>query len=145
MTTTICFSSARSIPTIALRHRHQTREAEPSRALRLRSPRDTPLPLPMNVLLLRWDTKPAAHQGDVPTSGNDTQNVFLCRVVSKSLDRTSRSGTLPGDTLHVMKRTPVWSWVVLACEFAAAELYGWWMATPDQQAEARASMLHSSR
>src|SRR5690242_20630861 len=28
------------------------------RALRLRSPRDTPLPLPMNVLLLRWDTKP---------------------------------------------------------------------------------------
>jgi hypothetical protein len=29
-----------------------------SRALRLRSPRDTPLALPTNVLLLRWDTKP---------------------------------------------------------------------------------------
>src|SRR6476660_1642624 len=27
------------------------------RALRLRSPRDTPLALPTNVLLLRWDTK----------------------------------------------------------------------------------------
>jgi hypothetical protein len=26
--------------------------------LRLRSPLDTPLPLPMNVLLMRWDTKP---------------------------------------------------------------------------------------
>ncbi|MCW2645641.1 MAG: hypothetical protein JWP07_1750 [Pseudonocardiales bacterium] len=26
-----------------------------------------------------WDTKPAAHQEDVPTSGTDTQNVFLCR------------------------------------------------------------------
>jgi hypothetical protein len=35
--------------------------------------------LPTNVLLLRWDTKPAAHQGDVPTSCIDTQNVFLCR------------------------------------------------------------------
>jgi hypothetical protein len=29
-----------------------------NRALRLRSPQDTPLALPMNVLLLRWDTKP---------------------------------------------------------------------------------------
>src|SRR5205823_8443912 len=26
-----------------------------------------------------WDTKPEAHQGDVPTSRTDTQNVFLCR------------------------------------------------------------------
>jgi hypothetical protein len=25
------------------------------------------------------DTKPEAHQGDVPTSRTDTQNVFLCR------------------------------------------------------------------
>ena len=50
-----------------------------SLALRLRSPRDTPLPLPTNVLLLRWDTKPAAHQEDVPTPDHDTQNVFLCR------------------------------------------------------------------
>src|SRR5262249_5192467 len=51
-----------------------------SLALRLRSPRDTPLPLATNVLLLRWDTKPAAHQEDVPTPGHDTQNVFLCRT-----------------------------------------------------------------
>jgi hypothetical protein len=33
----------------------------------------------MNVLLTAWDTKPEAHQGDVPTSLTDTQNVFLCR------------------------------------------------------------------
>jgi hypothetical protein len=33
----------------------------------------------MNVLLLAWDTKPEAHQGDVRTSRTDTQNVFLCR------------------------------------------------------------------
>src|SRR5262249_49927842 len=26
-----------------------------------------------------WDTKPEAHQEDVPTSPTDTQNVFLCR------------------------------------------------------------------
>jgi hypothetical protein len=26
-----------------------------------------------------WDTKPKAHQDDVPTSGTDTQNIFLCR------------------------------------------------------------------
>jgi hypothetical protein len=32
----------------------------------------------MNVLLNAWDTKPEAHQGDVPTSRTDTQNVFLC-------------------------------------------------------------------
>jgi hypothetical protein len=28
-----------------------------------------------------WDTKPEAHQEDVPTSPTDTQNVFLCRIV----------------------------------------------------------------
>jgi hypothetical protein len=38
--------------------------------------------LATNVLLLRWDTKPAAHQEDVPTPGTDTQNVFLCRESS---------------------------------------------------------------
>jgi hypothetical protein len=32
--------------------------SQAKRALRLRSPRDTPLALPTNVLLLRWDTKP---------------------------------------------------------------------------------------
>jgi hypothetical protein len=28
-----------------------------------------------------WDTKPEAHREDVPSSGSDTQNVFLCRDV----------------------------------------------------------------
>src|SRR5438552_10218387 len=45
------------MPTIAFTDGTSTR-SRASRALRLRSPRDTPLPLPMNVLLLRWDTKP---------------------------------------------------------------------------------------
>src|SRR6266536_1322600 len=45
------------MPTIAFTDGTRTRNRA-SRALRLRSPRDTPLPLPMNVLLLRWDTKP---------------------------------------------------------------------------------------
>jgi hypothetical protein len=61
--------------------------------LRLRSPRDTPLPLLTNVLLLRWDTKPAAHQEDVPSSCIDTQNVLLrrrhvhCRAESNTARR----------------------------------------------------------
>jgi len=33
----------------------------------------------MNVLLLRWDTKPAAHQEGVPHAATDTLNTFLCR------------------------------------------------------------------
>src|SRR5205823_8664626 len=33
-----------------------------------------------------WDTKPEAHQGDVPTSRTDTQNVFLCRCGCALLD-----------------------------------------------------------
>ena len=57
MTTTICFASAKSIPTIAFVTGTKLR-SRAKRALRLRSPRDTPLPLPTNVLLLRWDTKP---------------------------------------------------------------------------------------
>ena len=48
-----------------------------SRALRLRSPRDTPLPLPMNVLLLVGTPSPK-RIGDVPTSRTDTQT-SLCR------------------------------------------------------------------
>jgi uncharacterized membrane protein YkvA (DUF1232 family) len=32
-----------------------------------------------------WDTKPEAHQEDVPTPRTDTQNVFLCRDVSATL------------------------------------------------------------
>jgi hypothetical protein len=34
------------------------------------------------------DTKPEAHQGDVPTSRTDTQNVFLCRRQSGPLEHT---------------------------------------------------------
>src|SRR5438046_6273211 len=45
------------MPTMAFTDGTRTRNRA-SRALRLRSPRDTPLPLPTNVLLLRWDTKP---------------------------------------------------------------------------------------
>src|SRR3954452_7998836 len=57
VTTTICFLSARSIPTIAFSSGTSTR-SRASRALRFRSPRETPLPWVMNVLLVRWDTKP---------------------------------------------------------------------------------------
>ena len=69
------------MPTIAFATGTNSR-SRASFALRLRSPRDTPLPLLTNVLLfvLLWDTKPEAHQEDVPTPGTDTQNVFLCRV-----------------------------------------------------------------
>ena len=57
-TTTICFTSARSIATIALTNGTCSR-SRASLALRFRSPRETPIALPMNVLLLRWDTKPS--------------------------------------------------------------------------------------
>src|SRR5690242_11698273 len=53
----MCLLSARSIPTIAFVTGTRAR-SRVSRELRLRSPPDTPLPLPLNVLLLRWDTKP---------------------------------------------------------------------------------------
>src|SRR4051794_26712729 len=92
VTTTICFASARSIPTIAFVTGTSPR-SRTSLAFRLRSPRDTPLPLATNVLLLRWDTKPAAHQEDVPTPGIDTQNDFLCRGADRSLVRIA-PGTL---------------------------------------------------
>jgi len=49
-------SRSTSMPTIALPAGTRARRRV-KRALRLRSPRDTPLPLPVNVLLLRWDTK----------------------------------------------------------------------------------------
>ena len=45
----------------------------------VRSLRETPLPVFMNVLLMRWDTKPEAHQGDVPNARLKTLNVFLWR------------------------------------------------------------------
>ena len=67
VTTTICLRSARSIPTIAFvtgtAARSRTR-----RAFLFRSPRETPLPLLMNVLLLATMGHQArqAHQEDVP-------------------------------------------------------------------------------
>ncbi len=56
-TTTVCFLSARSIPTIAFDSGTASRSFV-SRAFLLRSPLETPLPLVMNVPLMRWDTKP---------------------------------------------------------------------------------------
>jgi len=50
--------------------------------------------LPTDVLLLRWDTKPAAHQEDVPTPGIDTQNDFLRRTTFYAALRAGRA-TLP--------------------------------------------------
>jgi hypothetical protein len=57
VTTTICLLSARSMPTTAFVTGTSPR-SRPRRALRLRSPRETPPPLLRDVLLLRWDTKP---------------------------------------------------------------------------------------
>ena len=62
VTTTICLRSARSIPTIAFVTGTAARSRE-SRAFRFRSPRETPLPLFMNVLLL-------AHGTPSPTSAS---------------------------------------------------------------------------
>src|SRR6478735_6692835 len=55
VTTSICLRSARSIPTIAFVIGTAARSRE-SRAIRFRSPRETPLPLFMNVLLLACGT-----------------------------------------------------------------------------------------
>jgi hypothetical protein len=44
----------------------------------------------MNVLLTAGDNKPEAHQGDVPTSRTETQNVFLCR--NRGRGRPGRGG-----------------------------------------------------
>jgi DDE domain len=43
-----------------------------------------------------WDTKPEAHQEDVPTPRTDTQNVFLCRVVRDRADVRADSMSLRG-------------------------------------------------
>ena len=40
-----------------------------------------------------WDTKPEAHQEDVPTPSTDTQNVFLCRVVRAVVSTSGRRAT----------------------------------------------------
>jgi hypothetical protein len=45
-----------------------------------------------------WDTKPEAHQEDVPTSGTDTQNVFLCRGLRDRTDVISEHAVALGDT-----------------------------------------------
>jgi hypothetical protein len=63
----------------------------------------------MNVLLLRWDTKPAAHQGDFPNPSTDTQNVFLCRegrVISRYASRSIRDGLSPARTPDEAERIP---------------------------------------
>lgn len=78
VTTTICLASARSIPTIAFVVGTNAR-SRVRRALRLRSPRETPLPLLMNVLLVRWDAKPDKRIRGTFLRRTDTQNVFLCR------------------------------------------------------------------
>jgi hypothetical protein len=49
--------------------------------LRLRSPRDSAVPLVTDVLLDAWDTKPdRPHQEDVSTSSTDTLNALLADV-----------------------------------------------------------------
>jgi hypothetical protein len=57
VTTTICFASAMSIPTMAL-VTGTSALSRARRALRLRSPREMPLRLLTNVLQCAWDTKP---------------------------------------------------------------------------------------
>lgn len=65
---------AKSIPTIAFSAGNNTR----SRSLRLRSPRDSAVPLLTDVLLDSWDTKSdRPHQEDVSTSSTDTLNALL--------------------------------------------------------------------
>ena len=57
VTTTICLRSAKSIPHDRVRRRHRRPQPRQS-SVPVAIPPDTPLPLSMNVLLLRWDTKP---------------------------------------------------------------------------------------
>ena len=79
VTTTICFLSARSIPTIALLQRHQLPQpGQPSVAVPVTA---------RHTITVGHERPPhamghqarQAHQGDVPTPATDTQNVFLCR------------------------------------------------------------------
>src|SRR5437773_9226981 len=70
------------MPTIAFVAGTRTRNRA-SRALRLRSPRDTPLPLPTNVLLLRWDTKPDKRiRGTFPRPASTRRTSFYADVRS---------------------------------------------------------------
>jgi hypothetical protein len=80
VTTTICLRSARSIPTIAFSSGTSSR-SRASRAFRLRSPRETPLRLVMNVLLSAMGHQARqAHQGDVPTSGTTRRTSFYAAI-----------------------------------------------------------------
>src|SRR6185369_12977572 len=77
-----------------------------SRALRLRSPRDTPLRSDTDVLLLRVGYQArTAHQEDVSTSRTNTQNDLLCMRASRQpcqpghLPRIRPSGRSRGGVL----------------------------------------------
>ena len=60
--------------------------------LRLRSPRDTPLALPTNVLLLRWDTKPDKRiRRTFLRHGPTRRTTFLCRPPIQSSARRNLS------------------------------------------------------
>src|SRR5262249_9143287 len=74
-TTTICLRSARSMPTIALLSGTRAR-SRASRALRLRSPRDTPLPLATNVLLMRGTPSPKRIRRTFPRPGPTRRTSF---------------------------------------------------------------------
>src|SRR5262249_28677080 len=61
-----------------IRHRHQgAQPLQPSIAVAVTSGYATTVTHERPPAA--WDTKPETHQGDVPTSPTDTQNVFLCR------------------------------------------------------------------
>src|SRR5690348_13503758 len=94
------------MPTIALTTGTSSR-SRASLALRVRSPRDTPLPLPTNVLLLRWDTKPASASGgrsyalhrhaerlSMPQSARTQRHVELGAAGCTVLIRRTRDGDL---------------------------------------------------
>src|SRR6266480_5577941 len=98
VTTIACFTSARSIPTIALLAGSNARRRA-SRAFRLRSPRDRPLRSLTDVLLdaLGYQAR-QPHQEDVPAVHHDTQGVTSGRragrawgvAARKELDRRWR-------------------------------------------------------
>src|SRR3954471_10959179 len=81
------------MPTIAFVAGTSTRNRA-SRALRLRSPRDTPLPLPMNVLLLRWDTKPDKRiRGTFLRPASTRRTSFYAADRARPAARASRTST----------------------------------------------------
>src|SRR5215831_10581224 len=80
-------------------HRHQ--RAQPSQssvavAITPRHPTTVAHERPPSA----WDTKPEAHQEDVPTPGTDTQNVFLCRT-----DTIAPTGNDEGATVRFAIKT----------------------------------------